>query len=36
MLDYLVIAPHPDDAELGTGGAILLLKAEGRASASST
>src|SRR5215831_8037063 len=30
-LDYLVIAPHPDDAELGVGGAILLLKAEGAA-----
>jgi bacillithiol biosynthesis deacetylase BshB1 len=29
LLDYLVIAPHPDDAELGAGGAILLLKAEG-------
>src|SRR3974390_2421566 len=29
-LDYLVIAPHPDDAELGAGGAILLLRAEGR------
>src|SRR5438105_13648988 len=29
MLDYLVIAPHPDDAELGAGGTILLLKAEG-------
>jgi bacillithiol biosynthesis deacetylase BshB1 len=28
-LDYLVLAPHPDDAELGAGGAILLLKAEG-------
>ena len=28
-LDYLVIAPHPDDAELGAGGAILMLKAEG-------
>jgi bacillithiol biosynthesis deacetylase BshB1 len=28
-LDYLVIAPHPDDAELGVGGAILLLKAQG-------
>ena len=28
-LDYLVIAPHPDDAELGAGGAILLLKAGG-------
>jgi N-acetylglucosamine malate deacetylase 1 len=28
-LDYLVIAAHPDDAELGAGGAILLLKAEG-------
>lgn len=29
MLDYLVIAPHPDDAELGAGGAVLLLKAQG-------
>ncbi len=28
-LDYLIIAPHPDDAELGAGGAILLLKAQG-------
>ncbi len=28
-LDYLVIAPHPDDAELGCGGTILALKAEG-------
>jgi bacillithiol biosynthesis deacetylase BshB1 len=28
-LDYLVVAPHPDDAELGAGGAILLLKAQG-------
>jgi LmbE family N-acetylglucosaminyl deacetylase len=25
-LDYLVIAPHPDDAELGVGGTILLLR----------
>ena len=30
MLDVLVIAPHPDDAELGMGGAILKLRAEGR------
>lgn len=29
MVDYLVIAPHPDDAELGAGGAILLLKSQG-------
>lgn len=29
-LDVLVIAPHPDDAELGMGGAILKLKSEGR------
>jgi bacillithiol biosynthesis deacetylase BshB1 len=28
-LDYLVIATHPDDAELGAGGAILLLLAQG-------
>lgn len=28
-LDYLVIAPHPDDAELCAGGTIALLKAEG-------
>ena len=29
MLDALVVSPHPDDAELGAGGAILKLKAEG-------
>jgi bacillithiol biosynthesis deacetylase BshB1 len=29
-LDVLVIAPHPDDAELGMAGAILKFKAEGR------
>ncbi|MCG8450725.1 MAG: bacillithiol biosynthesis deacetylase BshB1 [Pirellulales bacterium] len=29
MLDILVIAPHPDDAELGMGGAILKFKREG-------
>jgi bacillithiol biosynthesis deacetylase BshB1 len=28
-LDYLIVAPHPDDAELGVGGTILLLKAQG-------
>jgi bacillithiol biosynthesis deacetylase BshB1 len=28
-LDYLVVAPHPDDAELGAGGAILLLQSQG-------
>ncbi len=28
-LDVLVIAPHPDDAELGAGGAILKLLAGG-------
>jgi bacillithiol biosynthesis deacetylase BshB1 len=26
---FLVIAPHPDDAELGMGGTILSLKAKG-------
>ena len=30
MLDVLVIAPHPDDAELGMAGAILKFKKEGR------
>lgn len=30
-LDVLVIAPHPDDAELGMGGAILKMQAEGLA-----
>src|SRR5438132_14305946 len=30
-LDYLVIAPHPDDAELAVGGTILLLKSQGAA-----
>jgi bacillithiol biosynthesis deacetylase BshB1 len=28
-LDYLVIAPHPDDAELGVGGTILSLLGQG-------
>ncbi len=28
-LDYLVIAPHPDDAELAAGGTILLLRSQG-------
>ena len=29
MLDALVIAPHPDDAELGMGGTIIRLLAQG-------
>ena len=29
-LDVLVVAPHPDDAELGLAGTILQLKEEGR------
>jgi len=29
MLEYLFFAPHPDDAELGAGGSILLLKSQG-------
>lgn len=29
-LDILVVAPHPDDAELGMAGAILKYKAEGK------
>jgi N-acetylglucosamine malate deacetylase 1 len=28
-LDYLFIAPHPDDAELAAGGSILLLRSQG-------
>lgn len=28
-LDVLVVSPHPDDAELGMGGAILRFKSEG-------
>lgn len=30
QLDSLVIAPHPDDAELGMGGGILSMLSEGR------
>jgi bacillithiol biosynthesis deacetylase BshB1 len=29
MLDALVIAPHPDDAELGMGGTIAAMLAQG-------
>ncbi len=29
MLDALVIAPHPDDAELGMGGTIVRMLAQG-------
>src|SRR5947209_5710921 len=29
MLDYLIIAPHPDDAELAMGGTIALLRGQG-------
>ena len=29
MLDALLIGPHPDDAELGVGGAILKMQREG-------
>jgi N-acetylglucosamine malate deacetylase 1 len=28
-LDILIVAPHPDDAELGAAGAILQMKADG-------
>src|ERR1700746_2200127 len=28
-LDYLIVAPHPDDAELAVGGTILLLQSRG-------
>ena len=30
MLDILVVAPHPDDAELGMGGAIAKFKSLGK------
>ena len=30
MLDILVVAPHPDDAELGMGGAICRFLSEGQ------
>src|SRR5512135_632863 len=29
MLDALVVAPHPDDAELGMGGTIIRLLGQG-------
>ena len=29
MLDALVVAPHPDDAELGMGGTIVRLMQQG-------
>lgn len=29
MLDALIVSPHPDDAELGVGGTILTLQAQG-------
>jgi bacillithiol biosynthesis deacetylase BshB1 len=29
-LDVLIVAPHPDDAELGMAGAILKMRAEGQ------
>ncbi|MEQ8848078.1 bacillithiol biosynthesis deacetylase BshB1 [Botrimarina sp.] len=30
MLDVLVVAPHPDDAELGVAGTILKLQQQGK------
>lgn len=29
MLDALIVSPHPDDAELGMGGALVLLASQG-------
>ena len=31
MLDVLIVSPHPDDAELGMGGAIMKFQADGMA-----
>ena len=28
-LDFLVIGPHPDDAEIGAGGTLALLAQRG-------
>jgi len=30
-LDWLALAPHPDDAEIGVGGTLLRLAHAGRA-----
>ena len=30
MLDYLVVAAHPDDAELSLGGTMALLLSQGK------
>ena len=35
-LDALVVAPHPDDAELGMGGTIVRLMQQGWKLGSST
>ena len=35
MLDVLVIAPHPDDAELGMRGTIAVMLGQGLRVASS-
>ncbi len=29
MIDFLVVSPHPDDAELGMGGTLARAKAQG-------
>ena len=30
LIDFLVVSPHPDDAELGMGGTLARAKAEGK------
>ena len=30
MIDFLVISPHPDDAELALGGTLALAKRDGK------
>ena len=33
MIDFLVVSPHPDDAELALGGTLARAKAQGYSTA---